>query len=136
MDDLEAIRQLKARYFRLMDTKDWPAWAELFTEDAVLQTTPDPEVRFVGREEIVAKVSRLLADSVTVHHRHMPEIELTGPDSATGIWAMWDYVDMPALVLRGYGHYHDVYAKQDGRWRIRSSQLTRLRLDIEPRARD
>ena len=23
MDDVEAIKQLKARYFRMMDTKDW-----------------------------------------------------------------------------------------------------------------
>ena len=31
MNDLEAIRQLKARYFRLMDTQQWDAWADCFT---------------------------------------------------------------------------------------------------------
>ena len=131
MDDVEAIRQLKARYFRLMDTKQWDAWRQCFTEDAVLQTLPNPEEKFVGRDEIVSRVSELLADSVTVHHGHMPEIEITGPDTATGIWAMYDQVDMPALTLRGFGHYHDVYSKQAGGWRIRHSRLTRLRLDIE-----
>ena len=30
----------------------------------------------------------LLASAVTVHHGHMPEIALLGPDRATGIWAM------------------------------------------------
>ena len=34
-DELEAIRQLKARYFRFMDTKDWDAWRELFTDDVL-----------------------------------------------------------------------------------------------------
>ena len=131
MDDVEAIRQLKARYFRLMDTKQWDAWRQCFTEDAVLQTLPNPEEKFVGRDEIVSRVSELLADSVTVHHGHMPEIEITGPDTATGIWAMYDQVDMPALTLRGFGHYHDDYAKQEGGWRIRHSRLTRLQLDIE-----
>jgi hypothetical protein len=29
MDDVESIKQLKARYFRLMDTKDWDAFEEL-----------------------------------------------------------------------------------------------------------
>lgn len=131
MDDLEAIRQLKARYFRLMDTKQWDAWRDCFTEDVVLQTLPDPDERFVGRDHVVSRVSAILTDSVTVHHGHMPEIELTGPDSATGIWAMFDWVDMPNLVLRGAGHYHDEYARQAGGWRIRRSRLTRLRLDIE-----
>ena len=33
--EIEQIKQLKARYFRLMDTKDWDAWRELFTDDCV-----------------------------------------------------------------------------------------------------
>ncbi len=133
MDDLEAIKQLKARYFRLMDTKQWDAWRDLFTEDAVLQASPDPEERFLGRDEIVAKVSHLLRDAVTVHHGHMPEIEVHG-DTATGVWAMDDFVEMPQLVLHGWGHYHEEYAREDGRWRIRSSRLTRRRLDIQPKS--
>ena len=31
--DLEELKQLKARYFLYMDTKDWEAWRELFTDD-------------------------------------------------------------------------------------------------------
>ncbi len=132
MDDLEAIKQLKARYFRLMDTKQWDAWRDLFTEDAVLQASPDSEERFEGRDEIVAKVSHVLRDAVTVHHGHMPEIEIHG-DTASGVWAMDDFVEMPQLVLHGWGHYHEEYAREDGRWRIRSSRLARLRLDIQPK---
>ncbi len=132
MDDLAAIKQLKARYFRLMDTTQWDAWRDLFTEDAVLQASPDPDELFRGRDEIVAKVSHVLRDAVTVHHGHMPEIEIHG-DSATGVWAMSDFVEMPQLVLHGWGHYHEEYAREDGRWRIRSSRLTRLRLDIQPK---
>ena len=33
MNDLEAIRQLKARYFRLMDTQQWNPWTNCFTAD-------------------------------------------------------------------------------------------------------
>lgn len=32
--------------------------------------------------------------------------------------------------LRGYGFYHETYEKADGRWRIKSSKLTRLREDV------
>jgi hypothetical protein len=33
--------------------------------------------------------------------------------------------------MHGYGHYHETYEKTDGRWRISSLKLTRLRVDVE-----
>ena len=32
-DSIEAIKQLKARYFRLMYTKQWDAYRQVFTDD-------------------------------------------------------------------------------------------------------
>jgi 3-phenylpropionate/cinnamic acid dioxygenase small subunit len=32
LEALEQIKQLKARYFRFVDTKRWQEWGELFTE--------------------------------------------------------------------------------------------------------
>lgn len=132
-EDIEAIKQLKARYFRNLDTKQWQAFGELFTEDAIVEASPDPSEQYRGREEIVRSVSGALGDATTVHHGHMPEIEITGPDSARGIWAMFDYVDLPQLVLEGWGHYHEEYARVGGAWKIRSTRLTRLRLEITPK---
>ena len=133
LEEIEAIKRLKARYFRLMDTKQWDEWGDVFTEDAHLAASPDPNETFHGRADIVKRVSAVLRDARTVHHGHMPEIELTGPDTATGIWAMYDFVELPQLVLHGWGHYHEEYAKQGGAWHIRRSRLTRLRLDITPK---
>ena len=87
-----------------------------------------------GRDAIVESVSGALTGTTTVHHGHMPEIEITGPDTATGTWAMFDYVEWPAgadgtrVGLHGYGHYHERYVRDDG-WRIASSRLVRLRVD-------
>ena len=39
VDDIEAIKQLKARYFRTMDTKDWAGMRQVFTDDVVMDTT-------------------------------------------------------------------------------------------------
>jgi len=130
LEEIEAIKQLKARYFRLMDTQQWDEFGDVFTEDATLAASPSPGETFRGRQEIVQRVSAALRGATTVHHGHMPEISLTGEDTATGIWAMYDFVDLPQLVLHGFGHYHEDYAKQRGAWRIRRSRLTRLRLDI------
>ena len=36
LDAVEQIKQLKARYFRCMDTKDWDGFAAVFGPDAVM----------------------------------------------------------------------------------------------------
>ncbi len=134
--ELEAIKQLKARYFRLLDTKQWEAFAEVFTEDATFDVTDDAgheHGRLAGRETITAGIRRLIDAASTVHHGHMPEIELTGPATANGIWAMVDRVEFPSegepVGFRGYGHYHETYTKVADRWHIASLRLVRLRRD-------
>ena len=132
---LEELKQLKARYFRCIDTKQWDEWGDVFTLDAEL-SVPDAGMSASGRDEIVASVSALLEGTRTVHHGHMPELELTGPDTARGVWAMFDYVEWPTREdgsrngLHGYGHYHEEYRREDGTWRIARSRLERLRTDF------
>lgn len=131
MDDVEAIRRLKARYFRTMDTKDWAGMRAVFTDDVVMDTSESGGGVITGADEFLAFLSETLADVVTVHHGHMPEIELTSPATATGIWAMEDMLRWPnGMELHGYGHYHETYEKTDGGWRIASLKLTRLRSDF------
>ena len=47
MDDIEAIKQLKARYFRTMDTKDWAAMREVFADEVVVDTSSSGGKDFV-----------------------------------------------------------------------------------------
>jgi hypothetical protein len=132
--DIEAIKQLKARYFRFMDQKKWDEWAMVFAEDAHL-VVPEGAVDERGRAAVVASVSGALEGVRTVHHGHMPEIEITGSDTARGTWAMFDYVEFPPRAngervgLQGYGHYTEEYVREDGEWRIASLHLSRLRID-------
>jgi ketosteroid isomerase-like protein len=136
--DIEQIKQLKARYFRLLDTKDWDAFADLFTEDCQhFLPQESPTARAVGNEEYFTDLKSLLGGGVTTHHGHMPEITLLSDTEAEGIWAMFDYVEtqLPSGPLRaqGYGHYFETYRKgADGAWRISSKRNVRLRLDHLP----
>ena len=57
--DIEQIKQLKARYFRLMDTKQWDDWGMVFATDCVMEV-PEAEMVNNGREEIVTTVSTAL----------------------------------------------------------------------------
>ncbi|MGW1029113.1 nuclear transport factor 2 family protein [Streptomyces sp. NPDC002577] len=130
MDDIEAIKQLKARYFRTLDTKDWDGMRQVFTDDLVMDTTESGGIVTTGGDTFIAYVSDLLGDVSTVHQGHTPEISLTSPSKATGIWALEDRLWYPdGREVRGFGHYHETYEKAEGVWRIKTSKLTRLRMD-------
>jgi SnoaL-like domain len=135
---IEAIKQLKARYFRCMDTKQWNGWNEVFTADALMDVSEERPpgsqegpLILNGAEKIISTVSKLLEGVVTVHHGHMPEIEVTSDTTARGIWSMEDKLRWPdgKTTLHGYGHYHETYEKAGGNWRIKTLKLTRLRVD-------
>ncbi|KUH64211.1 DUF4440 domain-containing protein [Mycolicibacterium novocastrense] len=129
--EIEEIKQLKARYCRLLDTKDWAAWRTLFADDFLSDTSPAGGKVIRGADEFVAFTRKSLRGQATVHQVHAPEIELTSPTTARGVWALEDVVRFgPGVNLRGYGHYHETYEKLDGRWRFTSSTLTRLREDV------
>jgi uncharacterized protein (TIGR02246 family) len=131
VDDIEAIKQLKARYFRTMDTKDWEGMRQVFADDVVVDTTGSGGDVHSGADEFMAYLREALDGAVTVHHGHMPEIELTSATTATGIWAMEDKNTWPnGMKLNGFGHYHETYEKAGGEWRIKTTRLTRLRLDL------
>ena len=138
---IEEIKQLKARYFRSMDTKDWAGLTAVFAPDAELDMQGEAadkskaaEGLVKGGETVGAFIRNAVHDLVTVHHGHIPEIEMTSDTTARGIWAMEDVLRWPegasVKTLHGYGHYHETYRKIDGAWRIQSSRLSRLRVDV------
>jgi hypothetical protein len=140
--DWAAICETKARYCRMMDTKDWAGWADCFTEDLVLDTTPAGGYRIEGRDAAIAAVLGSIGNASTAHHVHNPEIVFdTDGQGASAIWAMNDRVEMAEdrreaigeYGHTGYGHYRERYVKcADGKWRIKETQLSYLLYDRRP----
>lgn len=139
--DVEAIKRLKARYFRFIDTKQWDALRGLFTDDATFDglwaAAPTPE-------DFIGNISRNLggSDITSVHHGFMPELEPLDGDRVRGVWAMYDYLTWPPgeraylgvslpgqWGIRGYGHYEEEYRRAGDTWLISHLRLTRLRID-------
>ena len=127
LKQVEQIKKLKARYFRSVDMKLWEKLADVFTEDATVQFATKANNVWQGRQQIVREISTALANATSIHHGHMPEIELTSEITATGIWAMSDYVLFAGRTLRGCGHYEEDYVKEKGTWKIKRLRLIRLR---------
>jgi hypothetical protein len=114
-----------------MDTKDWDGMRQVFTDDVVIDTSEAGGGVVRGADEFMTFLQETLADAVTVHQGHMPEIDLTGETTATGIWALNDIVIWAnGMRLDGYGHYRETYEKGAFGWRIKSSKLTRLHADF------
>jgi hypothetical protein len=131
---IEEIKRLKARYFRLMDTKQWDAMPAVFAKNARL-LDEESNTGWSGRDTIIAGLARVLASARTVHHGHMPEIELLSDTEARGVWAMNDWVDTPDFTLDGWGHYHERYVFEDGAWRIADERISRLRVVRTPKSK-
>lgn len=139
-DELEDLRQLKARYCRFLDTKDVGAWRDVFAPDvvvildmAVSTAGADPQTAapIEGVDNFVPMVMGGLENVATKHHCHTPELTLTSTTTATGIWAMEDLLIFgDGRELYGAGHYHETYEKRDGSWRIKSLHLTRTILKM------
>jgi hypothetical protein len=131
--DREAIRELKARYVRLVDTKDWNAWRELFTDDLHVDlqgTVMD------GADTYVTAVRGMISDARSAHHAHMPELTLVSPAEANGVWAQFVYLEWPSdpdtglrRGMKAYGHCLETYRLLGGEWKIAAHRQTNIRID-------
>jgi hypothetical protein len=130
LEDVEAIRQLKYRYWRCLDQQRWDELGDCFTDDATV-SYGEGRYRFAGRAQIIGFLRDALgvdSGSVGVHHGHHPEIELTGPTTARGSWALYNYLfnTRHSRGVREAAYYEDEYVKVGGAWKIRHTGYTYL----------
>ncbi len=136
---IEEIKQVKARYFRCMDMKDWAGFTAIFAPDASVDYTPaavdSSEWKATGVANIVALVRSVVERAVSIHHGHMAEVEITSATTASAIFAMEDLIYWPEgsryRTMHGWGHYFETYEKIGGKWLIKALRLTRLRVEQE-----
>jgi hypothetical protein len=102
----------------------------VFTDDAEMDVSADGAGVVRGADTIVSSVSAARDGVVSVHQATNAEITVDGAE-ASAIWAMTDHLVFgDGTQLRGAGHYHDVYRRVNGDWRIAGFRLSRLRRDF------
>jgi hypothetical protein len=135
--EIELIKRLKYKYMRCLDQKRWDEMAECFTDDAVAEYSGG-KYTYEGRDAILGffRVAMGSTSFLSSHRVHHPEIDLTGPATATGTWALEDVVVDASrdFSLRGAAFYTDEYVKVDGRWRIRRTSYLRSYEEIQMRS--
>lgn len=142
---IEDIRDLKARYFRLLDAKLWDEFGALFTHDAVMDLssvlpagTPEELLTVNGRDAIVAQNRALLSNAIMVHNGYSHELAIHDENNASGIWSQEDRVVFPDDVecpfpyrrSHNFGRYYEDFRREADGWKIARLKLVRSRLDI------
>jgi hypothetical protein len=122
---LEQIKLLKARRDRAADTKDWALYESLHAPDH--RSIHDGYPAWTSAAEMIANVSRIMAQMITLHHSHTPEIEFDSPTKARGIWAMkglslWKQGAEDHWFL-AFGHYFETYERRNDSWLFTSREL-------------
>jgi hypothetical protein len=143
---IEQIKQLRARYFRGVDSGDAGLVKSILAEDCVLDYRgcctdpatgkdflPAMNVVLTGRDAWRSDGMSALG-IVSVHHGHNCEIEFTSETTASGIWSMTDRLYFPPggefSLMTGYGHYLETYEKVDDSWKLKTTHITRIRVEV------
>ena len=129
LEAIELIKQLKARYFRFLDTRNIEGLHSVFTEDASARFKgPDYDFDLNGWPALEAFYRKSFsADAFGMRNGHHPEIEVSG-DHATGIWYLQDiFVQLKLdITVMGSALYEDEYRREGGVWRIATTGYVRL----------
>ena len=136
MEEVEAIKQLKYRYIRAIDQKLWDVMESCFTPDAT-SSYSGGKYAFDGRDAIMKFLTESMSRPtfLSSHRVHQPEIELTSATTATGTWALEDYVidEQHGITIHGAAFYKDRYVKVGGEWKIEHTGYERTFEEMAPR---
>jgi SnoaL-like domain len=125
--DRQALRQLVEQYARGADTRDAELFADVFTDEAVLDTSRG-EIR--GRADLLKIAPRLGRYRATMHMVGNHYITFNDADHADGVTYCEashmrevegvDWVYVMRIV------YHDVYVREPRGWRMSNRRLDLL----------
>lgn len=126
LEDIEAIRALKARYLACCDAKD-PDGVRACFADGPITIEYGPIGSFETADDLVAVYTEIACHEhmVEMHHGVNPRIELTGGDSAHGRWNVhYQLINTRDMTLTQLaGEYRDEYRRTPAGWRISATRF-------------
>lgn len=127
LEDAEAIRGLKARYFFCCDRKDTQGMRACFADGKI-----HIDYGMIGtfdNADALVEVFKAIGchdHMVEMHHGMNPQVEVLDAGNARGTWSLHYFlIDTQAQRLTQLaGYYQDEYRKDNGVWKISRSCFT------------
>ena len=124
IEDRLNIKELKYRYCRAVDQREWETWVDQFAPDGTFEIEDAGE--FHGQDELTRLATETLVEEYT-HSLHValnPTLDISG-DTADGEWnLLLFYVQSDGTIGTRYGHYVDTYVRTADGWKIQSERLS------------
>ena len=127
LEDTEAIKQLKARYWFACDRRDADGIRDCFTEENLLI-----DFGFIGQFTDIDEFLELFLSMtdkpshIDLHHGLAPEIEILDVVTARARWRMqFQLIETETEVAQFMGgYYEDTYRKVGDQWKIETTKYT------------
>ena len=123
LEDIEAIKQLKYRYWRHLDLKQWDELAQCFAADATVCYSSG-KYEFRGVDAIMGFLSESLGERARLGddppRPSSRDRAARATTTARGTWALYNYM-FNVKENRGIrigAYYDDTYVKLDGAWKF------------------
>lgn len=124
LQDIEEIRQLKARYFHACDQKQLGTMKDCFSEGEILI-----DYGVVGIFNTREALMDLFEDKachehiVDTHHGQNAQIDWESPERATAIWDLYFHqINTKAQTITQLsGFYNDVFVNDGSGWKIQET---------------
>ncbi|WP_029890613.1 nuclear transport factor 2 family protein [Polycyclovorans algicola] len=126
LEDAEAIRSLKSRYFTSCDAKNPAAMRACFA-DGPVAIDFGMIGRFDNADALVAVYTQMACHPHMVerHHGSNPQIEVIDATRARGTWSLaYELIDTQNQKLTQLaGHYEDEYRRTADGWRMSATKF-------------
>lgn len=126
LEAIEAIKQVKYKYFFNCDQKRPAVVRECFADDFVAIDFGRIGT-FESADDLVALFEQLACSEhiVEMHHAQNPQIELLGDGRAKALWGLYYYMidTQQQISTQLGGYYEDEYVCVDGDWKISATRF-------------
>jgi len=126
LEDIEAIKQLKARYLHACDRKQLDAIRDCFHPHEV-SINYGAIGQFTDRDAFVSVYEQMACNNhiIDMHHGQNPQIQWLSNSTAQGVWDLYFFQinTKDDLQTQLAGFYEDQYIKHEEQWYIAATRF-------------
>lgn len=126
LEDIQAIKNLQAKYTYLVDSKKLDEVAELMTDDIVANLIPFG--KFDGKTMLMNVLKGMVENSKMMRHQMMNAYLEVDGDKATGRWYLFGPFTAAApgkdIAHWLQGEYNNEFVRKNGQWKISKLNFT------------